>query len=145
MDSNMILMSVQDKLPKDFLEQQQLKEKLDSLDEKSRDEFMAKIPMLGLKSPAFVFWIANLFFGWLGVARFMIGDMILGGVRLALVVIFFILYVYGTIAGGSNTALGIIIALCYFTIIIWNIVDLFLVGKKLRKQNLNKLLSILPQ
>lgn len=47
MDSNMILMSVQDKLPKDFLEQQQLKEKIDSLDEKSRDEFMAKIPMLG--------------------------------------------------------------------------------------------------
>lgn len=87
---------------------------------------MAKIPMLGLKSPAFVFWIANLCFGWLGVARFMIGDMVLGGVRLALVVIAFILL---TIAGDSDTALGIIIALCFYTNLIWNIVDLFLVGK----------------
>ena len=143
MDSNMILMSVQDKLPKDFLEQQQLKEKLDSLDEKSRDELMAKIPMLGLKSPAFVFWIANFCFGWLGVARFMIGDMVLGGVRLALVVIFFVFSVI--VAGDSNSVLARLGSLCLFIIMVWNIVDLFLVGKKLRKQNLNKLLSILPQ
>ena len=136
MDSNMILMSVQDKLPKDFLEQQQLKEKLDSLDEKSRDEFMAKIPMLGLKSPAFVFWIANFCFGWLG-------DMVLGGVRLALVVIFFVFSVI--VAGDSNSVLARLGSLCLFIIMVWNIVDLFLVGKKLRKQNLNKLLSILPQ
>lgn len=143
MDSNMILMSVQDKLPKDFLEQQQLKEKIDSLDEKSRDEFMAKIPMLGLKNPALVFWVGSFLFGNLGVGRFMIGDMVLGGIRLG---ILFLMFVLLAIAGdGESVALGAMVGVLYIAVLIWWIIDLFLVGKKLRKQNLNKLLSILPQ
>lgn len=43
--------------------------------------------MLKLKSPALVFWVGTFLFGPFGVERFMIGDMVLGFVRLAFVII----------------------------------------------------------
>ncbi|MCX2716897.1 hypothetical protein OQH61_04015 [Helicobacter sp. MIT 21-1697] len=142
MDSNTILMSVQDKLPKDLLEQQQLKERLDKLDEKGCNDFMAKIPLLGLKNPTSVFWLGSFVFGNLGVGRFMIGDKILGEVRLAITILGFI---FSVLAEDSDSmvlkGLG---SWCLLITLIWWVADLFLVGKKLRKQNLNILLSNLP-
>ncbi|MCH5312968.1 MAG: hypothetical protein J1E28_01005 [Helicobacter sp.] len=143
MDSNTLLMSVQDKLPKDSFELQGFKERLDRLDEKARDEFMAKIPLLKLKSPLLVFWVGSFLFGNFGVGRFMIGDMVLGGARLAITLLALI---FSAIAqeGGSSTA-SVIGGLCVLVMWIWWIADLFLVGKKLRKTNLNTLLLALPQ
>lgn len=141
MDSNTILMSVQDKLPKDLLELQQLKEKLDSLDEKSRNDFIAKIPLLGLKSPKFVFWVGSFLFGGFGVNRFMIGDKMLGIAKLALYVLMLSFYILG-LSLESLALLGIVQVL-NLAIFGWWVADLFLTGKKLRKQNLDKLLAAL--
>lgn len=139
MDSNTILMSVQDKLPKNLGDRQLLRDRLDSLNEQQRNEFMAKIPLLKLKSPQFVFWVGSFLFGGFGVGRFMIGDKILGIARLALYILMLVLYVLG-LSLESLTLLGIVNVL-NLVIFGWWVADLFLVGKKLRKQNLDKLLS----
>lgn len=141
MNSNTILMSVQDKLPKNLGEQQQLRDRLDSLDEQQRNEFMAKIPLLKLKSPKFVFWVGSFLFGGFGVGRFMIGDKILGVARLTITIL---AIVFSNLATESNSSIINGITLwCAIITNIWWIADLFLVGKKLRKQNLDKLLSAL--
>lgn len=141
MDSNTILMSVQDKLPKNLGEQQLLRDRLDSLNEQQRNDFMVKIPSLGLKSPKFVFWVGSFLFGGFGVGRFMIGDKILGIARLALCILMLVLYVLG-LSLESLALLGIV-NLLNLVIFGWWVADLFLVGKKLRKQNLDKLLSVI--
>ncbi|ECP8588904.1 hypothetical protein FU405_03835 [Campylobacter coli] len=64
--------------------------------------------MIKLKSPALVFWVRTFLFGAFGVGRFMIGDWVLGLIRLGI-----------------------------------TIVAMFLVGKKLRKQNFEKIANII--
>ncbi|EKT0454159.1 TM2 domain-containing protein [Campylobacter jejuni] len=71
--------------------------------------------MIKLKSPALVFWVGTFLFGAFGVSRFMIGDRVL----------------------------GIIYGLLWLVNWIWWIVDMFLVGKKLRKQNFEKIANII--
>lgn len=99
-----------------------------------KDEFVKNLPFLNLKSPAFVFWVGSFLFGNCGVGRFMIGDKLLGGLRLGLV----ILWIITDIAGMVVVAQGL--GSCAM---IWWIVDLFLTGKKLRKQNLDKVMQSL--
>ncbi len=95
--------------------------------------------MLQLKSPTFVFWVGSFLFGAFGVGRFMIGDTIIGGIRLGLVVLCFILYLFAFDIG-SIVALWLSDAL-WIASLIWWVADLFLTGKKLRKQNLDKILQ----
>lgn len=134
MDTASIMTMLQDKLPKDQASLIPLREKLDNASEAKKDEFVKNLPFLNLKSPAFVFWVGSFLFGNLGVGRFMIGDKLLGGLRLGLV----ILWIITDIAGMGVVAQGL--GSCAM---IWWIVDLFLAGKKLRKQNLDKVMQSL--
>lgn len=136
-DTNTIMMLVQDKLPKDMTSLSNLRDRLDKLSDAKREELMQKLPTLNLKSPALVFWVGSFLFGHLGVGRFMIGDTLLGGIRLGL----FILYCLGI--GGyemGSTFFSAIGAIAQIAMWIWYIVDLFITGKKLRKKNLDKIL-----
>ncbi len=94
--------------------------------------------MLKLKSPALVFWVGTFLFGPFGVRRFMIGDMVLGFVRLAFVIIPII---FNIVASESLQNIAYILVIVNWTI--WWIVDMFLVGKKLRKQNYEKIANII--
>ncbi|MGX3045386.1 hypothetical protein [Helicobacter sp. T3_23-1056] len=138
MDTNSILLMVQDKLPKDIQSQQLLREKLDNLTDAQRDELALKLPSLNLTSPALVFWVGSFLFGNFGVGRFMIGDMLLGGIRLG---IWIILTLFATfVLDDAEFGVKLIALLLALVAWIWWIVDLFLTGKKLRKKNLNKIL-----
>lgn len=145
MDTNSILLAVQEKLPKDIQSRQMLQDRLDKLSDSQRNELAQKLPLLKLKSPALVFWVGSFLFGSLGVGRFMIGDMLLGGIRLALTIIMYVLISVGTAdmvdkaPYGEVSTLYIISLVLNLIVVIWWIVDLFLTGKKLRNNNLNKI------
>ena len=94
--------------------------------------------MLKLKSPALMFWVGTFLFGPFGVGCFMIGDMVLGFVRLAFVIIPII---FNIVASESLQNIAYILVIVNWTI--WWIVDMFLVGKKLRKQNYEKIANII--
>ncbi len=130
MDFNSVLLIIQDKLPKDGVSSAILKDKFESLSQDKQKDFISKLSQIKLKSPAFVFWVGNFLLGNLGVARFMIGDMLLGFIRLGLV----ILDIFIELSFNNASIL--------LVIWIWWIVDLFLVGKKLRKQNLEKIINL---
>ncbi len=130
MDFNSVLLIIQDKLPKDGVSSAILKDKFESLSQDKQKDFISKLSQIKLKSPAFVFWVGSFLLGNLGVARFMIGDMLLGFIRLGLV----ILDIFIELSFNNASIL--------LVIWIWWIVDLFLVGKKLRKQNLEKIINL---
>lgn len=92
-----------------------------------------------------MFWVGSFLFGSFGVGRFMIGDMLLGGIRLALTIIMYALTFVGVVDMVDKEPYGevsipyIISLVLSFVVFIWWIVDLFLTGKKLRNNNLNKI------
>lgn len=142
MDTNSLLMALQDKMPKDAVSAMLLRDKLDKASEAKKNELMQILPMLNLKSPALVFWVGCFLLGWLGVGRFMVGDIVLGVLRLVL--------------GLTDLSLALVvrdmdfdesIVLVFLLVnladIVWWIVDMFLVGKKARQQNLEKVLQII--
>lgn len=131
MDFNSVLLTIQDKIPKDGASSVVLKDKFENLSQDKQKDFISKLSQIKLKSPAFVFWVGNFLLGNLGVARFMIGDKILGFIRLGLV----ILDIFIELSFNNASIL--------LVIWIWWIVDLFLVGKKLRKQNFEKIINLM--
>ncbi|EOH1967626.1 hypothetical protein ACLWPT_000872 [Campylobacter jejuni] len=137
MDFNSVLSNIGDKLPRDGLAAITLKEKFERLSEERKD-VLNQLPMLKLKSPTLVFWVGTFLFGPFGVGRFMIGDMVLGFVRLAFVIIPII---FNIVASKSLQNIAYILVIVNWTI--WWIVDMFLVGKKLRKQNYEKIANII--
>lgn len=157
MDTNTIMLAIQDKLPQDTQSQAQVRDRLEKLSDDKRNDLMRNLPNLKLKSPALVFWVGSFLFGNFGVGRFMIGDIGLGIVRLALLIIGIICDLIGLagMAGGMllddgeeafEAALGggimaTIGGIFMLITIIWWIVDLFIVGKKLRAQNMQKILD----
>ncbi|WP_072228842.1 hypothetical protein [Campylobacter coli] len=142
MDFNSILSSIGDKLPRDGLAALALKEKFERLSEERKKDVLNQLPMLKLKSPALVFWVGTFLFGPFGVGRFMIGDILLGFVCLAFVIIPII---FSIAANESLQNIASILILINWIVnwTIWWIVDMFLVGKKLRKQNYEKIANII--
>lgn len=139
MDFNTVLLSVGDKLPKDGVSAVMLKDKFERLSEDKQKEVATQLPLLNLKSPALVFWVGTFLLGSLGVGRFMIGDWVLGLVRLGLTIVGIICDVLAF----EYKFLGIVGGCVYLTNWIWWIVDMFLVGKKLRRQNCEKIANLM--
>lgn len=136
MDFNSVLLIIQDKIPKDGVSSVALKDKFESLSQDKQKDFISKLSQIKLKSPAFVFWVGNFLLGNLGVGRFMIGDKILGFIRLGLT----ILNTYLELSSYNTEYPKSIVLIIIW---IWWIVDLFLVGKKLRKQNFEKIINLM--
>lgn len=124
MDTSVILMTLQDKIPSTSLPL--VKEKL----EKASEDQISSLAVLPLKSH-----IIGLVLGWslgiCGADRFYKGDMALGIAKLALFLV-----------GCITVAIGIG-GLLIFAALIWSFVDLFLVWKGIKQDNLNKILSVL--
>ena len=74
--------------------------------------------------------------GNFGVARFMIGDMLLGFIRLGLTILY---YIFIALSFNNNTEyLEFISGFILLIIWIWWIVNLFLVGKKASQTKFRK-------
>lgn len=147
METQLLLMGMQDKLPKDIATLNVLRQKLDSLSPQAREEIGQELVALKLKSPAFVFWVGSFVFGNLGVGRFMIGDSLLGALRLLLLILYFVFYFicYGSMMDGEMPSDGMLAAVFILWIgnFAWWVVDLFIVGKKLRLKNLEKVFQLI--
>lgn len=135
--------SLTKKLPKESKEL--IITEIEKLNESQKSSVLSKLSTLHLKNPSLVFWIGNFLLGSFGIARFMIGDIKLGLIRLILAftsILIFSMADEGSIDKGSFFAIvgGVIYILNSW---VWYIIDLFLVGKKLRKQNLEKVLNVL--
>ncbi len=138
MDTNLILDEIKGKLPKGKIGKAtmaELKSRLDSLSDKGRSDAFLKIQNANLKTPIIVD-IFNFCFGTLGVGRFMIGDIGIGIARLALLLIW---CAFSALNDGSEAMKAIDIT---FGVFVWGwwLVDLYLVLKKVRMQNLRKVL-----
>ncbi|MCR2105093.1 hypothetical protein CUPS4244_08405 [Campylobacter upsaliensis] len=140
MDFNTVLMSIGDKLPRDGVASVTLKDKFEKLSEESQKNAITQLSVLNLKSPALVFWVGTFLLGALGVGRFMIGDMVLGFVRLVLTVLSIAVGIF--YASSMNDFVGLLNGLLTLANWIWWIVDMVLVGKKLRKKNYEKISAV---
>lgn len=124
MDTSVILMTLQDKIPSTSLPL--VKEKL----EKASEDQISSLAVLPLKSH-----IIGLVLGWslgiCGADRFYKGDIALGIAKL-------VLFLVGCIT--VSIAIG---GLLIFAALIWSFVDLFLVWKGIKQDNLDKILSVL--
>lgn len=124
MDKNAILMMLSDKIPSQSLPLLQ-----DKLKDASEDKInsLATLPfkshILGL--------ILGILFWFLGVDRFYKGDIGLGCAKLGLCIVGII---------GTFFVIGGLFLLILW---IWSIVDLFLVWKGIKEDNLNKILMAL--
>ncbi|EAH6236813.1 hypothetical protein GN629_06515 [Campylobacter upsaliensis] len=144
MDFNTVLMSIGDKLPRDGIASVALKDKFEKLSEESQKSAITQLSVLNLKSPALVFWVGTFLLGVFGVGRFMIGDMVLGFVRLGLTLSCIMAVVIATASGISEDHILIRVSglLMFANWTVWWIVDMFLVGKKLRKKNYEKINAV---
>ncbi|MDL0095672.1 TM2 domain-containing protein [Campylobacter vicugnae] len=124
MDYNVVLVSVKDKIPGNSLAI--LSERLKN----ASNDKLQSIGLLNFKSPI-VGLLLGIFFGALGIDRFYKGDVTLGAVKLGL-------FILGLIT--TFIYIGIFIL---FIVWVWAIVDLFLVFIGIKKDNLNKINSLL--
>lgn len=141
MDFNTVLMSIGDKLPRDGIASVALKDKFEKLSEESQKSAITQLSVLNLKSPALVFWVGTFLLGGFGVGRFMIGDMVLGFVRLGLNLAMVVIAAASGISE-DYILMGVSGLLLFANWNVWWIVDMFLVGKKLRKKNYEKINAV---
>lgn len=137
----MLLMSLQDKLPNDQMKLHALKERFDKMDEKGREDFLLKTNMLGLCNPKMVFWVGGFLLGFFGVAWLMLKNMPLFIAKLSVWAVMFLIGVIGIIA--DSVVLDKISDFLFIIVFIWFVVDLFIVGKRAREFNYQKIMQAL--
>lgn len=155
MNASSVIAMLQDKLPKNHAQLKTLEDKLNSFDETKINNLVSKIPQLNLKSPTIVFWVDSFIFGVLGVNRFMIGQTALGLAKLALFILYIVfIFLFAKVIISVDEWItpeeilhlmdlaktySKIINIFEIIIIIWWVIDLFITGKSVRKQNLEKI------
>ena len=155
MNASSVIAMLQDKLPKNHAQLKTLEDKINSFDETKINDLVSKIPQLNLKSPTIVFWVGSFIFGVFGVNRFMIGQTALGLAKLALFILYIVfIFLFAKVIISVDEWItpeeilhlmdlaktySKIINIFEIIIIIWWVIDLFITGKSVRKQNLEKI------
>lgn len=142
-----IILSIKNKLPRENnLALLEVDESLQKLNETQLDSVARKIAHANFKDPTIVFWIGSFLLGNLGIGRFMIGDYLLGCIRLSLVILINIISNFTQGEDTQSIMLNFSLVLFLSVVMfVWWVIDLFIVGKKLRKENLQKLTQIISQ
>lgn len=113
------------------------------------------IAILNLKLPIFVFWVRSFIFAALDINRFMTGQTALGLAKLALFILYIVfIFLFAKVIISVDEWItpeeilyltdlaktySKIINIFEIIIIIWWVIDLFITGKSVRKQNLEKI------
>ncbi|KGI57373.1 NINE protein [Campylobacter sp. MIT 97-5078] len=124
MDANAVLLSIKDKIPDSSLAIVQ-----DKLKAASEDKLNTLV-VLPLKN-VIIGLVLGILFGGFGVDRFYKGDIGLGIAKLALLIL------------GYATVIFYVGIVFLIIVWVWVIVDLFLVWKGIKQDNLNKTLAVL--
>lgn len=141
MDSNMLLMSLQDKLPNNQMKLHALKERFDKMDDQGREDFLLKTNMLGLCNPKMVFWVGAFLFGYWGVAWFILKNMPLFIAKFSIWALWVLLWIIA--AATDSAGLAGFSLVPQIVVYIWFVVDLFIVGKRAREFNYQKIMQAL--
>lgn len=156
MDTGAIMMKVAKYIPKDILSQNVLRDKLDKLDDKGRGEVSKKIDALieankdGILSIGFVVAMEVLF-GWLGSSRYGILKQ-RNFIAYLRIILFVLLFVWVFISHVAEDLTGdafmvdlmdTIGGFVLLVLVIFWVADWFLIGRSVRRYNLNKILSLM--
>lgn len=143
---SLIMLHIYDKIPGESLNI--VRGKLKKLDKVGLAKIVIGMPALKLHNVGMVFWVGSVILGVFGVGRFMIGDRLLGALKLTLLFLSYILLAvslalalfpaYASIAVGLMIGGYVGLILCT----IWWGVDIFLISTKTKRVNLNKFLML---
>ena len=136
MDSNAVLLALQNKVSSEGLSI--LQDKLKSANESQ----LEKIVIIPFKSPV-VGLILGFSLGVLGADRFYKGDDLIGSLKafILLILLFILFSAISSISFGTSKAFSVSYGITYATSLGWWFIDLFLVWKGIKKDNLKKVLD----
>lgn len=139
MDTTTILMSLQNKLPrKNPLIFTDIKEKFEALNETQKRDFVSRIALAKLGSPALTFWVGSFLFGAFGVGFFMAGAKKYGFICLGITIVSTIIGFFVEPGSALDKMTTIVpTALC--------VASMVEAGKILRKNNHEKIMRALEE
>ncbi len=147
MISSLIVLHVYDKIPSESIVL--VKDKLKKLDKVGLAKIAIGLPLIHLYNVQMVFWVGSVILGIFGVGRFMIGDKLIGTLKVTLLFLSYIILMVSAVFSHLSDYNLISIALLIIGYIgllcvsIWWGLDLFLISSKTKRANLNKLLRLL--
>lgn len=143
----LIMLHLCDKIPSESF--MLVKDKLKKLDKVGLAKIVIVLPMLKLHNIQIVFWVGSVILGIFGVGRFMIGDRVLGALKVSLLLVSYaLLMISAVLTQASGLALASLCLLVFgyvglVCVAIWWGLDMFLIMPKAKRANLNKILHLL--
>ncbi len=143
---SLIMLHIYDKIPSESLII--VKEKLKKLDKVGLAKFILKLPAVKLHDINTVFWVGSVILGVFGVGRFMIGDKLIGALKLTLLIISYILLAISYIMAlfPNLNIISIVLMIMGYVglaiVTIWWGLDIFMITSKAKRANLNRILYL---
>ena len=133
---SLIMLHLYDKIPNEGVTL--VKDKLKKLDKVGLAKIVIGLPLLKLYNVQMVFWVGSVILGIFGVGRFMIGDRVIGALKVSL------LAVFTHLSDLAIVSLSLLIAgyVSLVGVAIWWGLDMFLIMPKAKRANLNKILHL---
>ena len=107
-----------------------------------------KLPAVKLHDINTVFWVGSVILGVFGVGRFMIGDKLIGALKLTLIIISYILLAISYIMAlfPNLNIISIVLMIMGYVglaiVTIWWGLDIFMITSKAKRANLNRILYL---
>lgn len=143
---SLIMLHLYDKIPNEGITL--VKGKLKKLDKVGLAKIVIGLPLLKLYNVQMVFWVGSVILGIFGVGRFMIGDRVIGALKVSLLFISYALLmisaVFTHLSDLTIVSLSLLIAgyVGLVGVAIWWGLDMFLIIPKAKRANLNKILHL---
>lgn len=143
---SLIMLHIYDKIPNESLAI--VRDKLKKRDKVGLAKVVIGLPALKLHNVGMVFWVGSVILGLFGVGRFMIGDKLIGALKLTLLFLSYILLALSlalALFPGFGLMAVVLMIIGYVGLLaaaIWWGIDIFLISTKTKRVNLNKLLAL---
>lgn len=146
MVASLIMLHLYDKIPDEGVAV--VKNKLKRLDKIGLAKVVIGLPLIKLYNTQMIFWVGSVILGIFGVGRFMIGDKIIGALKVSLLLVSYALLmisaVFTHLSELEIISLSLLIVgyIGLVGVAIWWGLDIFLVMPKAKRANLNKILHL---
>lgn len=146
MVASLIMLHVYDKIPNESIAF--VKEKLKKLDKVGLAKIAIGLPGVKLHDVNMVFWVGSVILGIFGIGRFMLGDRLIGVLKVILLLFSYLLLALSYLALLIPDSYTIAVILMIFGFIgligatIWWGIDILLISTRTKRHNLNKLLLL---
>lgn len=143
---SLIMLHIYDKIPNESFNI--VRGKLKKLDKIGLAKIVIGLPALKLHNVSMVFWVGSVILGLFGVGRFMIGDKLLGILKITLLFLSYILLAASLALAlfPEYAAIAVYIMIAGYVGLlactIWWGIDIFIISTKTKRVNLNKILML---